>query len=147
MSLISKDCIIRSGKYAMFVAKEGGKKYTLLNPDKLFIEHIRIDGCVIPDKQKACDFLFRIENQQVHYFVEMKGGEVVYACEQILNTYQALKKDIRTSSRLEARIVCKRNNVPKFDQMPDYIKLAKVFLAKGGHVKYGTNNEFKEICN
>lgn len=61
------------------------------------IWRFEVDGCLCSDNScKKCDYAFLIEPNSFYYFVELKGGNVKEATEQLFNTidlfHQALEK-------------------------------------------------------
>lgn len=73
---------------------KGKSKMQVNNPHKREITKNRVDDCLIKEG-KRCDFLIIDHNKNEHY-IEMKGKEVKYACEQIEETIKKLSKNIKT---------------------------------------------------
>jgi hypothetical protein len=65
--------------------EEKGKKVTLSTKRGEEAVAIVIDGCVCNDKQTKCDgmFLFRKNNKKCIILVELKGGDIDHAFEQL----------------------------------------------------------------
>ena len=84
-STISSDSII------VFQDGESKSKMCFSNPSNRKITKIRIDNCVITEG-KRCDYLL-IDHNKVEYFIELKGKQVEYACEQLAETIVRISKD------------------------------------------------------
>lgn len=69
-------------KYSMTFSNANQKKC---------VKH-RVDGCLITDGRR-CDHLL-IDNNEVEYFVELKGKDVNHGCEQLERSIQVLAKNI-----------------------------------------------------
>ncbi|HMS42864.1 MAG TPA: hypothetical protein PKE69_21725 [Pyrinomonadaceae bacterium] len=54
---------------------------TFINRNRKVIRKIEVDGCAITDGIR-CDWLV-INDEDYEHFVELKGNDVVYACEQL----------------------------------------------------------------
>lgn len=93
------------------------------NPERKTYHVVSIDGCVITDGAR-CDYLVT-EVGSVSVFVELKGKDVAYACEQLHAT--ASNRDV--SGLIEERIgflvVCSK--YPRFDS---FVAKAKTRFAK-----------------
>jgi len=60
-----------------------------LNPDKRIVERIRVDGCLVPARQTAADFLVSMPGT-VDVIVELKGTDLRKAFEQVEATIDFL---------------------------------------------------------
>lgn len=68
-------------------AREKGKCFSIENSTRKQVTKFQIDGCVINDRRKRCDFLFEIGNPaSCAIYVELKGSNVGHAYEQINST-------------------------------------------------------------
>jgi hypothetical protein len=72
----------------VIVLEEKGKKMVFLNKARKTVKVITVDGCAVTAGSK-CDFLVKDKNDYEH-FVELKGNDVVYACEQLATSIKAL---------------------------------------------------------
>lgn len=93
--------------------QENGRKLTINNKDGSHICIIKLDGCMYSkgDPQIKCDYLFTIEsadgaNKKV-LFVELKGGDIDHAYDQIEKTIGLCKPKI-DGFKKEAIIVAKK---------------------------------------
>lgn len=80
------------------VAKEKGKEFRLQNKSKKTVCRVHIDSCLIQDKRsKRCDYLFKVCETEHYFLVELKGGEVDKAIEQIISTFDFISKKLKLS--------------------------------------------------
>ncbi len=92
--------------------EEHNRKYTMENSGRECIAKIKVDnGLLTPDSEKRADYLLLRCEQDIAYFVELKGCDVAKACEQILSTITLLRSIVNTY-RINARIVCSRVPAP-----------------------------------
>lgn len=92
--------------------KEHSRKYTLENSGRECIAKITVDnGLLTAGSGKKADYLLLRCEQDIAYFVELKGCDVAKACEQILSTITLLQSIVNTY-RINARIVCSRVPTP-----------------------------------
>jgi hypothetical protein len=129
------------------VAKQKGKKYTLLNLSKYIVKSINVDKCLVDKTEgKRCDYLMHITNKELQraIFIELKGGDLSSALKQLCSTILFLKSEFK-DNRMDARIVGSRD-VPNIESTADYRKLARQILPTGGTIARGTNNMYIENC-
>lgn len=131
-----------SRRYA--VAEENGKKFTLDNQRNCFISKYRVDGCFDQNTgEQRCDFLFTTaENVHTAYFVELKGGALKKAVEQITATILFLKPQL-PNCVYKARIIGSRD-VPNLKTTTAYRTLLGL-LKSESHFHYATNRQYSEI--
>lgn len=143
MNLITVECIEFKDKRRICVAYENKKKYQLINESKFSIRKVKIDKCLKQrEGEKKCDFLMDIEELKRVFFIELKGGDLKKAINQIYSSIMALKLEF-INYRIDARIVGTRD-VPGFKNASDYKRLAKVVLPTSGTIERGTNNIYIE---
>jgi len=63
-----------------------GAKLTINNPDRIPLNKITVDGCLITDHRSRCDFIVEIPSTNRAIFVELKGCDVDKAIKQISAT-------------------------------------------------------------
>lgn len=122
--------IISHDMRPIIVLKEHREKreYRLENKSSKDIVVYRIDGGLIDDNNVLkCDYgVFTEDN--VLYFVELKGADYIHALEQLLSTVSILvvKPQIKVN-KLNARVVLSKMNVPEIipTQEKKLIKLLK----------------------
>lgn len=94
-------------------AHENGKKFTLNNVSKKTICKIRVDNCLIKDKNiRKCDFFFSVNEDRKFYLVELKGQSIIDAVEQIKSTFTIINAKIREDSKNYTGVVVS-SAVPK----------------------------------
>ncbi len=104
------ECELQAGTNKSFVAKDSGaiSEYRMENPTQRWVVKLKVDGCLIPsDSQKKCDFLFLVcekEGEKTAYFVELKGGNLGDAIEQIQSAIEILYPKL-TDFSFRCRIV------------------------------------------
>ncbi|MGA9768901.1 MAG: hypothetical protein WBV94_07670 [Blastocatellia bacterium] len=78
-------------QHPSIVVKAEGRKFTIRNPKKRTIKKVHVDGCLIADDRKRCDFLFEI-GQVCHcvIYLELKGSDIEYAFQQLVLTMKYL---------------------------------------------------------
>lgn len=81
MSKIAPKCIeCKSDKHIKF--EENKSKVTFHNPLQKKYECITVDGCAITDGTR-CDYLLRRDEEELEYFIELKGCDVGHAIDQL----------------------------------------------------------------
>lgn len=94
------------------VAEENGRKLTLTGSKNFCL--LRVDGCWIDDsEQQKCDFIMFCCDSKRAFITEIKGKDIVKACEQIEHTCQSLPSEVRNTYQSVGCIVASR--VPKAD--------------------------------
>ena len=85
-----------------------------------------------------------IDNQNNNrvFFIELKGGKMLDAVEQIFDTILYLKKEF-ANYRLDARIVGS-GGVPNIKLDPKYRKLAREIIPTSGKIAIATNKFYSE---
>ena len=143
MSLIPDKCVEFKDKRKTCIAYENGKKYELINTSNYKIRKVKVDNCLNQtEKQRRCDYLMDSEEKKRVIFIELKGGDLNSAIEQIYSTITFLK-DEYISYRKDARIIGGRD-VPGFTNIPNFKKLAKIILATKGTIERATNKFYTE---
>ncbi len=145
MSLILEKCVEFNEKRKICIAAENSKTYRLENNSGYLVRKVKIDGCVAQGAgERRCDYLMNIDNDgfKSAFFIELKGGALVDALEQIHETIGYLKKEFKGYS-LNARIVGSRD-VPNFKSQPAYLKLAREVKSTKGTIERATNKIYTE---
>lgn len=116
---------------------ERGKKFTFQRPkgSKEVLCRIKVDGCLITSSGTAkCDFAFVRCEPKVIYFVELKGGDVVHAIEQIEGAFLYFRsrfgKNDMKEYLVEGRVVCS-----KFPKVTSTVNKLKEGLYKRHRIK------------
>ena len=145
MSLILDKCIEFNDKRKICTAAENGRKYELVNNSVYQIKKVIVDKCIEQKTgEKRCDFLFSINNDNLKrvIFLELKGGALSRALEQLYETINFLKDEFK-GFNIDARIVGSRD-VPNFKSIPAYKKLAILVGNNNGTLERATNNIMSE---
>ena len=116
------------------VAEENGLSFTLQNDSKLVVKKWAVDNVVFKGrKEKRCDYLLFVKgiDIDVYYWIELKGSDVIKACEQILSTINMIvidKNAIQHSRIISSRVYERdaRDNT--------YRRLDKMMRATGGRL-------------
>lgn len=77
----------------VFVDGKSRSKMCFENPNKRIVTKIRVDDCLIKSGRR-CDFLL-IDHNGIEHFIELKGKQVEYACEQIIATIKIICSNIK----------------------------------------------------
>ncbi|MFK8281419.1 hypothetical protein [Capnocytophaga cynodegmi] len=139
-------CDTKSNK----VANEKGKRFEIQCAKNYYLK-IRVDDCLNADKTtKKCDYLFirdyECESDETEfYFVELKGSEIDKAFEQIVNTAQYIKTQIRSLPKEKILGFIVSSKFPKGGT--DTTKLRQKFAKKYGRNLHIQNKEFKYMPN
>ena len=143
MSLIPDKCIEFKDKRKICIAYENGKKYELVNSSFNTIRKVKIDSCLVQNEgERRCDYLMDSEEKKRAIFIELKGGDLNSAIEQIYSTIIFLHEEYLGYSK-DARIIGGRD-VPGFKNTPNYKRLAKVILTTKGTIERATNKFYTE---
>jgi len=76
------------------ISREKLNRHIAKNGDNCLVRQLKIDGCVITDNIKKCDYLVLNDDKCTAYFNELKGSDISVAIEQIEQTVERLKKDL-----------------------------------------------------
>ena len=81
-------------KQKRIVSREKSKEHIAINDNDCLVRQFKIDGYVITENIKKCDYLVLNDDKFTAYFIELKGTDITGAIEQIENTVEKLKKDL-----------------------------------------------------
>jgi hypothetical protein len=82
----SRECIEKIRHSKVKVHDPGtGKNGVLLNPGKMQVRRVRVDGCLAPASTRAADFVVSMPDV-VDVIVELKGKNVDHAASQVEST-------------------------------------------------------------
>ena len=114
-----------------------GKSGVLLNPDRIQVRRIRMDGCLAPAVAVAADFVVS-KPKTVDVIVELKGKNVDHAVEQIESTWVLWSKHTghKEGQLISAWVICAE--YPRAN-----LKVARYresFRARGGILLFSTHN-------
>ena len=145
MSLIQTKCIEYHENRKICVASENGKTYTLNNKSNYKIKKVRIDKCILQQEgEHRCDFLMHAtrDKDEKAYFIELKGGALMDAVQQLYDTIVYLKKEL-TSCEINARIIGK-GDTPNLKNSAYYKKLVREISHTRGTIIRATNKALTE---
>lgn len=144
MTLIHSKCIEFNEKRKICIAEENGKKYQLNNASNFTVKKVKVDKCLeVSRGGKRCDYLMYTRELKKVFFIELKGGNLNKAVNQIYSTILYLKSEF-ADYRINARIVNSKD-VPQFKNTPDYRRLAREVLPTKGTIERGTNIYIESI--
>jgi len=111
--------------HKIITAEENRRKLTINNPSGKVVRKIKVDGCVIVDSGKRCDYMFEIDDfaSQVIYWViylELKGCDIEKAYTQLVATIDRFIVEHRGIKK-ECHIVASR--VPKAGPKVQQLKI------------------------
>ena len=76
------------------ISREKLNKHIAKNDDNCLVRQLKVDGYVITDNIKKCDYLILNDDKCTAYFIELKGSDITGAIKQIEQTVETLKKDL-----------------------------------------------------
>lgn len=99
---------------AMVVSKDNGEKreHRAINPSRQFdLRHYKLDGGIF-SQTKCCDFLLINDSSKKAYFIELKGGNIDTAVEQLEAGEQKCREELKGYTFFY-RIVCSKAKTHK----------------------------------
>jgi hypothetical protein len=105
---------------------EKGKRFILKNGSNRKVRYVQVDGCLLTDEQKKCDFLYEIASSdsgsiETVFFVELKGTDFSHGIEQLENTVKVLKEWYRKIANKRAFLVGR--GIPSFETKTQKVAL------------------------
>lgn len=105
---------------------ENKRTFVIQNQNTHSIRKVKVDGCLVNDKRKRCDYLFEIHEQFTEViYLELKGCDVKKAIKQLESTMQICSQR-HCKSKKSCYVVASR--VPKFTT--EIQNLKKKFVVK-----------------
>ena len=93
------DCTITT-KNSTIPVKENKSKLEVSNPNRLPVQKIKVDGCLISDNQEKCDWIIALEIPSPKaFFVELKGCNLDKAISQLKATLTATKAKFKNHDK------------------------------------------------
>lgn len=74
---------------------QGKSQITFLNPERLSIRKVEVDGCAITEGLR-CDYLLIEPTTNHEHYIELKGSDVPHALKQIIQTILQLSAEAKT---------------------------------------------------
>ena len=106
MISIKEECI-ENINVSNIKLEEEKSKIIFKNPKRYLVKKIKVDGC-LDIEGKRCDYLIRLErrNYLEEHFIELKGHDIYYAKEQLVNSIKRLgeNSNFRQSYIIAARV-------------------------------------------
>ena len=132
----------KNHKNKLIRISENGRTLLFKNPEAKEYSVTRVDGCLINDEKKKCDFLVS-EKDSASVFVEFKGRNVEEACAQLKETIN--HKNVRDIIETKIACIVMCSKFPKFDT---YVIKAKEHFAKKykAHLHVFTGNREIEMA-
>ncbi len=80
-------------KDPIITLKENGKVFRLINENRIEVNEIKVDNCLICDNRQRCDYIldYPIDEQGYVLLIELKGNDVPHAIEQLKATLSHTK--------------------------------------------------------
>lgn len=122
---------------AIVVSRDRGaqREHRANNPQKAFdLRHYKLDGVLI-QQTKCCDFLLVNDSRKKAYLIELKGGNIDDAVEQLEAGEQKCKEEL-IGYTFFYRIVCSKAKTHKIQN----VKFRKF------REKCGARLKLKEVC-
>jgi len=124
------ECIIQESGNTICKEEEGKKICFVYDEYEMVCDAVPIDKCVFNKVKgvRKCDFLFLFDknkqkytilDKSIAYYVELKGVDLIYACEQIWNSIDKTKDQIEEFD-INAIVVSSRAFIPKYDNNEFY---------------------------
>ena len=112
-----------TNKNKLIVFEEKRSKLTIHNKEMVMASKIIVDGCQITTGIR-CDFLFLAN--EVEFFIELKGQDLLHAVEQIESTIIKLSTNIQKKKKISF-IICTRSPLTSASIMNIQAKFRKKF--------------------
>lgn len=113
---------------------EGGKRYEARNPAKKRVLCYQVDGGMLGQPQKACDYLVGLPKSDIVYLIELKGNQLRDAVAQIASTIARLGNKLN-GNVINGRVVLSRVQRPDI-RTADVLILARNLAKTGGSLVY-----------
>jgi hypothetical protein len=109
----SEDCI-QSVCDSKPKVEENGRKAVFLNPERVPVKKVRVDGCLITGNTPRADYIVS-KPGVVDVIVELKGKDIFHAKDQILATLPFWKVHPPFSGKIAGLIVCSKSPMSASD--------------------------------
>jgi hypothetical protein len=145
------ECVREDAVKAIFYRKEMGKTFLLKSDNDFSCKIIAIDDCVFQNSVlRRCDFLFlasKIVKNINHqdrlkaFYIELKGINIHYACEQLYNAIKHTKHEISNYS-IEAKVISIKGFQPNISNNEHFRKVKKLIKKEIAFHKVHKGNNF-----
>ncbi|WP_186080546.1 hypothetical protein [Burkholderia gladioli] len=133
--MLGNDHKLWSDRRKNAVVSENGRLYRATNSSDKLLACYQIDGGLIVEGIR-CDFAITINDEHKIYFIELKGGDISHAADQILSTISKLNNNLGNVTLL-ARIVCSHVRRPNI-RRPPLVRLEQLVARTAGNVRVST---------
>lgn len=118
------------------VLKENKSEYRAQNADKKKVQVFNVDGCLLDDEVKKCDYLFLVGNSA--RFIELKGVRFEDAIEQIISTVNVLMPGLQKEHSTACSIIVS-TRTPKIINPKKWENLKKLMKRYNGDAFKGNS--------
>jgi hypothetical protein len=126
----------------IITASENNRKLTINNLSKKLVRKIKVDGCLIVDSNKRCDYMFEIDDlASPVIYLELKGCDIEKAYTQLVATIDRFIVEHRGIKK-ECHIVASR--VPKASPKVQQLKI-RLLKEKNATLIVSTDQAFVSI--
>jgi hypothetical protein len=149
-----EDCIESDECKKFFFRQEMGKRFTLQSTNVFSCKIVDIDSCVFKNTTlRRCDYLFLVPKNDINkeyfenskaYYVELKGINISYACEQLYNAIAKTKQGILNYD-IEAKVIAVKGFQPKILNNEYFRKVKKMIKKEIVFHKVHKGNNFNHI--
>jgi hypothetical protein len=94
--------------------EENGRKAVFLNPGRVPIKKVQVDGCLIADNTLKADYIVSMPGV-VDVIVELKGKDIFHAKDQLVATLPFWKAYPPFSEKIAGLIICSRSPMSSSD--------------------------------
>jgi hypothetical protein len=94
--------------------EENGRKAVFLNPERVSIKKVKVDGCLIRGSGLKADYIVS-RPRVIDVIVELKGADVYHARDQIIATLPFWRSYPPFSTKIAGLIVCSRSPMSASD--------------------------------
>ncbi|MFG0834737.1 hypothetical protein ACF8OI_14590 [Aeromonas bivalvium] len=116
---------------AKIVVQENKSKFTVINKERIAINKVEVDGCLINDHREKCDWIISIDSLKKAFFIELKGCDIDKAISQLKATLDHTKDKYgdfdRTCFAVTTRIPKHGSSIQK--KKIDFFRKTKVVLS------------------
>lgn len=121
---------------------ENGRRYRASNASGKLLSCYKVDGGLIQDGRR-CDFALTVNCDSKVYFIELKGGDISHAADQIQTTITNLNIKLKNVV-IFARIVCTHVSRPNI-RRPQLIRLEQLVAQTTGNVRVSSQELAEDI--
>jgi hypothetical protein len=94
--------------------EENGRRAVFLNPERVSIKKVKVDGCLITGSGLKADYIVA-KPGVIDVIVELKGADVYHARDQIIATLPFWRGYPPFSTKVAGLIVCSRSPTSSSD--------------------------------